>query len=139
MALRPPSLLDAISCGAALVLASLAGIHAAAQTMQEFARSSEAAPECRRANANVLDVLRPLVVTEAHVDTHVFRNVLSKLELARGYCSRGDSDAALAIYGRLQDNLSRYARDGAWPQDGIAQVTTETPLSPRAAALRYIF
>ncbi len=139
MALRPPSLLDAVSCVAALVLATLAGIHAAAETMQGFARTSEATPECRRADANVLDLLRPLVVADAPVDSQVFRIVLSNLDVARVSCRSGDSDGGLIIYRRLKDDLTRFARDGAWPPDGMAQVTTETPLSPRIAALRYFF
>jgi hypothetical protein len=139
MALRPPSLFDAVSCAAALVLASLAGIHAAAETMQGFAQASAATPECRRADATVLDLLRPLVVADAPVDSQIFRIVLSNLDVARQSCRSGDSDGALIVYSRLKDNLSRHARDGAWPPDGMAQVTTETPLSPRVAALRYFF
>jgi hypothetical protein len=133
------SWLDTISCGAALVLAALAGARATGVMLQDFGYRGEVSVACRDADATAIGLLRPLVATEGNVDPHIFRMVVTNLDLARGHCRSGESETAMAIYTRLNDDLSHYTSDGAWPLDEIVRVVAEMPVSAWAAALRHIF
>lgn len=139
MAFRPTSWLDVISCGGALMLAVLAGVHAAGKTLQELSPADATSAECRVADAAVLAQLRPLVIADRAIDPRIFRSALTSLDTARTSCRDGDNSAALAAYGHLHDNLSRFAKGGSWPLDDVPHVTAETLPPPRVTALRYFF